>query len=45
MWWQRRDVAIAIRCAEASFGITREDKAWFVESVEIFKYLGGMLDH
>ena len=35
----RRDVAIASRCAEASFSFTGEDKAECIEGAENFKYL------
>ena len=44
MMWQRRDVIIARRCAEASFRLTGDNKAEFVEGVETFKYLVLMLD-
>ena len=41
---RRRDVAIASRCVEASFSLTGEDEAEFIEGVETFKHLGRMLD-
>ena len=44
MWWRRRDVAIASRCAKASFSLTEEDEAECIEEVETLKYLGRMLD-
>ena len=44
MWWWRRDVAIASRYVGASFRLTREDKAEFIEGVDTLKYLGQMLD-
>ena len=44
MRWQRRDVAIASRCTEASFSLTGDDNAECIEEVENFKYLGHMLD-
>ena len=42
--WQRRDIAIASRYADAYFSLTREEDAECVEGVETFKYLGRMLD-
>ena len=44
MLCQRRDVAIASRCAEASFSLTGEDEEKLIKGVETFKYLGRMLD-
>ena len=44
MWWWRRDVTIAIQCAEASFSLAGKDKAKFIEGVETFKYLGLLLN-
>ena len=37
MRWRRRDVAIADRCSEATFSLTGEDGAEFIEGVEVFK--------
>ena len=41
---RRRDVAIESRCAEASFSLTRNDKAEYIEGVGIFKYMERPLD-
>ena len=35
---------ITIRCTEASFSLTVEDEAEFIEGVETFKYMVRMLD-
>ena len=43
MRWWRGDVAIASRCAEASFSLTEEDEAECIKGVNNFKYLGRML--
>ena len=43
MRWWRRDVAIASRCAEASFSLTEEDEVECIKGVDNFKYLGRML--
>ena len=32
------------RCAEATFSLTGEDGAEIIEGIEIFKYLGQLLD-
>ena len=44
MWWRRREAAIARRCTEASFILTVEEEAEYIEGVDTFKYLGRMLD-
>ena len=44
MRWQRRDVTIASRCAEASFSLMREDKEECIEGVENLKCLARMLN-
>ena len=44
MRWRRRDVAIASRCAEASFSLTRDNTVEYIEGVDTFKYLVQMLD-
>ena len=44
MRWKRRDVAIADRCSEANFILTGEEESEFIEGVEVFKYLGRLLD-
>ena len=41
--WQRRDVAIADRCSEATFGLIEEDQADCIEGVQVFKYLKWLL--
>ena len=43
MRWQRRDVAISSRCAEASFILTEEDEAECIKGMETFKYLGRLI--
>ena len=42
--WRRQDVEIADRCLEATFSLTREEEAERIKGVEVFKYLGQMLD-
>ena len=42
-WW-RRDGMIVIRCTEASFILTGEDEAEFIEGVDTFKYLVWILN-
>ena len=42
--WQRRDIAIASRCMEASFSLTGEDNAECIETLETSKYLGRILN-
>ena len=44
MKWQRRDLDIADRCSEATISLTGEEEAERIEGVEVFKYLGQMLD-
>ena len=44
MWWRRKDVAIAIQCEGATFSLTVEDNADFIEGFETFKCLGVILD-
>ena len=44
MRWQRRDVEIADKCLETNFSLTGEDKAEFIEEVEVFKYLRRLLN-
>ena len=44
MRWWRRDVAIASRCLDARFRLTGEEEMEHTEGVEVFKYLGRMLD-
>ena len=41
---RRKDIAIASRCAEASFILKGEDETEYIEGAETFKYLGRMLD-
>ena len=35
---------IAYRCSEATFSLTGEEEAEHIEGVEVFKYLGRLLD-
>ena len=35
--WRRRDAAIAARCLEVTFSLTREEEAERIEGVEVFK--------
>ena len=44
MMWRRQDVAIASRCLEETFSITGEEKEERIEVVEVFKYLGWILE-
>ena len=44
MRWRRRDVAIAARCLKATFRLTGQEEAEFIEVVEVLKHLGLMLD-
>ena len=44
MRWWRRDVAIADKFTEETFSLTGEDKAYCIEVLEVFKYLGRLLD-
>ena len=44
MKWRRRDVAIVDRCLEATFRLTGEEESEFIEGVEVFKYLGCLMD-
>ena len=44
MWWRRKDVTIAIQCEGATFSLTVEDNADFIEGFETFKCLGVILD-
>ena len=44
MRWRRRYVAIANKCTEATFSLTGEDGAENVEGVEVFNYLGRLLE-
>ena len=37
-------MTIANRCSEATFSLTGEEEAECIEGVEVFKYLGQMLD-
>ena len=37
-------MAIADRCSEANFILTGEEESEFIEGVELFKYLGRLLD-
>ena len=41
---KRRDVAIADRCSKATFRLTGEEESELVEGVEVFKYLGILMD-
>ena len=42
--WQRRDMIIADRCLEATFSLAGEEKAECIEGVEVFRYLGQLLE-
>ena len=44
MRWRRRGVSIAARCSEATFSIIGEEEVERIEGVEVFKYLGGLMD-
>ena len=44
MRWRRRGVSIAARCLEATFSIIGEEEVERIEGVELFKYLGRLLD-
>ena len=44
MRWRRRYVAIADRQSEATFSLTGQEEAECIEGVEVFKYLGLLLD-
>ena len=37
-------MAIAARCSDATFGLIGEEEAERIEGVEVFKYLGRLLD-
>ena len=39
-----RDAEISSRCSEATFSLTGEEEVELIEEVEVFKYLGRMLD-
>ena len=41
---QRREVAIADKCSEATFSLTGKDEAECIDGVEVFKYVGRFLD-
>ena len=44
IWWRRRDVIIGSRCKGGAFSLTGEDDAECIEGVDIFKFLGRILD-
>ena len=44
MRWHRRDAMIKSMCSEATFILTGEEEAERIEGVEVFKYLGRLLD-
>ena len=44
MRWQWQYVAIAARCLEATFSLTGEEEAERIKGVEVFKYLGRLLE-
>ena len=44
IWWQRKDISIAIRCEGATFILIGEDDADCIEGVETFYYLRRILD-
>ena len=44
MRWRRRYVAIAARCSEATFSLTGEKEVECIEAVDVFKYLGRLLE-
>ena len=44
MRWRSRDVAITARCLEATFSLTGEYEVEHIEGLEVFKYLGQLLD-
>ena len=44
MRWRKRDVAIADKFSEAMFSLTWEEELEHIEWLEVFKYLGELLD-
>ena len=44
MSWRRWDVAIASRCLEATFSLTGDEEAEYIKGMEVFKYLGWLLE-